>query len=148
MLQSLGEEGIVKLLLEGGDVDLDLPDKGDRTPLSYAAESGHEGLVGILLRRAHVNRDLPDCINRTPLAYVAWFNSEPSDILWWQFHLVCSHWITAELQQSKVRAFKKGNLGPRPRLLVAITCERVLVSTGPIPFKVYGWRWSGLLPMG
>ena len=27
-----GEEGIVKLLLEGGDVDLDSPAKGDRTP--------------------------------------------------------------------------------------------------------------------
>jgi len=65
--EKAGEEGMVKLLLEGGDVDPDTPDRADWTPLSYAAESGHECVVGILLRRAYVNPDIPDCIDRTPL---------------------------------------------------------------------------------
>ena len=35
--------GVVKLLLEQEEVNLERPDRGDRTPLSYAASGGYEG---------------------------------------------------------------------------------------------------------
>jgi len=51
-----GHHGIVKMLLERGDVN---PDQADtyygQTPLSLAAQNGHHGIVKMLLERGDVN---------------------------------------------------------------------------------------------
>ena len=48
---SNGHEGMVKILLDRGDVNPDKPDDDGQTPLSYAAENGREGVVKALLGR-------------------------------------------------------------------------------------------------
>lgn len=48
-------ERVVKLLLERGDVDLDLPNTGGRTPLSFAAECGVQSVAKMLLESGDVN---------------------------------------------------------------------------------------------
>ena len=45
----------MKLLLERGDVNPDLPDSNGRTLLSFAIELGREDLVKLLLGRGDVN---------------------------------------------------------------------------------------------
>lgn len=46
-----GHWGVVKILLELGDVIQDTVDRGGRTPLSWAAAEGHEHVVNVLLGR-------------------------------------------------------------------------------------------------
>ncbi|PUU83388.1 ankyrin repeat-containing domain protein, partial [Tuber borchii] len=55
-----GHEGVVKILLERGDVNSDSSDYIGQTPLSYAARSGHEGIVKILLERGNADPNLSD----------------------------------------------------------------------------------------
>jgi len=46
-----GHVGVVKLLLERGDISPNRPDNDGQTPLSWAASSGHDGVVNLLLER-------------------------------------------------------------------------------------------------
>ena len=63
-----GHEGVVRVLLEQGDVNSDIPGtKYGSAPLLWAAENGHEGVVRILLERNDVNPDKRDSLSRTPL---------------------------------------------------------------------------------
>jgi ankyrin repeat protein len=59
----------VKPLLEKA-IDVDTRDTYDRTPLSYAAESGHEVVVKLQLEKAF-DVDPRDTYDRTPLSYAA-----------------------------------------------------------------------------
>jgi len=64
-----GHEGVVKILLERGDINSDSSNKYGRTPLSYAAEYGQEGIVKILLEQRDVNLNSSDKFRGTPLSY-------------------------------------------------------------------------------
>ncbi|RPA93312.1 ankyrin [Choiromyces venosus 120613-1] len=62
-------EGVVRLLLERGDINPESSDKSGRIPLSYAAERGEEGVVKLLLESGNANPDSFDNNGRTPLSY-------------------------------------------------------------------------------
>ncbi|RPA93313.1 ankyrin [Choiromyces venosus 120613-1] len=76
-------EGVVRLLLERGDINPESSDKTGRTPLSYsfdnngrsplsyADEWGEEGVVKLLLGRGNVNPDSSDIEDRSALSYYA-----------------------------------------------------------------------------
>ena len=66
-----GHEGVVKLLLERGNVDPDRPDKNNEGPLGLAAIKGHEGVVKLLLERQDVDPNRPDKNDVTPLGWAA-----------------------------------------------------------------------------
>jgi ankyrin repeat protein len=70
-----GHEGVVKLLLDTGKVDIDIEskDSNSRSPLSYAAENGHEGVIKLLLDTGKVDIDIEskDSFGRSPLSYAA-----------------------------------------------------------------------------
>ena len=67
-----GYEGVVKMLLERGDVNPDQVDtEYGQTPLSLAAENGHKGVVMMLLERGDVNPDQADKYRRTPLSWAS-----------------------------------------------------------------------------
>jgi len=66
-----GHEGVVKTLLELGDVNPDKPGNYDRTPLWWAALNGHEGVAKILLGRDDVNPQKPDNNDQTPISCAA-----------------------------------------------------------------------------
>jgi len=66
-----GNDGVVELLLEQGDIRSDLIIRGGRTVLSFAAELGNEGAVKLLLERGGVNPNSLDGIGRPPLSYAA-----------------------------------------------------------------------------
>jgi hypothetical protein len=67
----LGFEGVVKLLLDTGQVEADSKDRSGRTPLWYAAEQGHEAVVKLLLETGKVEADSKGVYSRTPLSYAA-----------------------------------------------------------------------------
>ncbi|KAF4345639.1 hypothetical protein FBEOM_404 [Fusarium beomiforme] len=62
-----GHEGVVKLLLDKVDLDIDSNDKCDRTPLWWAATRGHEVIVKLLLDTGKVDVDAQDQKGRSPL---------------------------------------------------------------------------------
>ena len=69
-----GHDGVVKVLLERGDIN---PNHGDTTsgstPLSLAAEGGHEGVVKMLLAREDINPNKGDTTSGfAPLLWAAW----------------------------------------------------------------------------
>jgi len=65
---SNGHEGVVKLLLNTGKVDVDLKDtKYGWTPLSWASENGHEDVVKLLLDTGKVDADSKSNSGKTPL---------------------------------------------------------------------------------
>ncbi|SPO05328.1 uncharacterized protein DNG_08015 [Cephalotrichum gorgonifer] len=66
-----GHEGVVKMLLDTGKVDIDVKDGDGRTPLSHAAGGGYEGVVRMLLDTGKVDIDLKDEGGWTPLSYAA-----------------------------------------------------------------------------
>jgi ankyrin repeat protein len=67
-----GHEGVVKLLLDTGKVDVNSKDTNNWTPLSWAAEKGHEGVVKLLLNTGKVDGDLKDTkYGQTPLSWAA-----------------------------------------------------------------------------
>ena len=67
-----GHDEVVKLLLNGKEVQVDSKDKNGRTPLSWAAAKGHEAVVGLLLEREDVQADSKENIfGRTPLSWAA-----------------------------------------------------------------------------
>jgi len=80
-LKGISEE-ISRVLREVGieirqeDADLDEPDNGGPTPLSYAALKGPEEAVGILPGKKEVYPDKPGIDGRTPLFHAAWYVHE------------------------------------------------------------------------
>ncbi|KAK6525990.1 hypothetical protein TWF281_011033 [Arthrobotrys megalospora] len=60
---------IAQLLLDTRCVDPDSKDANERTPLSYAAESGNDAVVQLLLATERVEPDHKDDEKRTPLAH-------------------------------------------------------------------------------
>ena len=55
-----GNEAVVKLLLEMGQVEADSKDRKNRTPLLCAARNGHEAVVKLLLETGQVEGDSKD----------------------------------------------------------------------------------------
>ncbi len=53
----MGQEAVVKLLLDGKDVDLNFTDHDGLTPLVLAAWHGHEGDVKVLLDKTIIRTD-------------------------------------------------------------------------------------------
>ncbi|TFB01142.1 Ankyrin repeat domain-containing protein 50 [Trichoderma ghanense] len=51
--------------------NVDLQDEDERTPLSWAAESGHESIVELLLDTGRAEIDASDCYAQTPLSWAA-----------------------------------------------------------------------------
>ncbi|KAH8766531.1 hypothetical protein BGZ57DRAFT_492627 [Hyaloscypha finlandica] len=70
-----GNEAVVRLLLETGQVDVDLIDQTNDshggTPLSRAAAGGHEVVFRLLLDTGHVDADSISKNGRTPLSWAA-----------------------------------------------------------------------------
>jgi len=69
-----GTEAVVKLLLESGQVDVDmrLSKKGcSSTPLSLAASNGQKGVVKLLLQAGQVEINCKDLCDQTPLSLAA-----------------------------------------------------------------------------
>ena len=66
-----GREGVVKLLLERGNVDPNHRGINGETPLEWAAIYGHEGVVKLLLEQKNVDPNLPDGGGLTPLGSAA-----------------------------------------------------------------------------
>ena len=71
-----GHEGVVKILLERGDVDPNRLDKYSQTPLVSAAIMGHEGVVKLLLERENVDPNLREKGGNGPLGCAACYGHE------------------------------------------------------------------------
>ena len=71
-----GHDGVVKLLLERGDIGPEMPDQWDSTPLSWAADNGHEEVVKLLLDRNDVDPNRPSDQGATPLLWAARYAHE------------------------------------------------------------------------
>lgn len=67
-----GHGGLVRMLLEREQVEVNCKDIYNWTPLSYAAEHGHAEVVRMLLEREEVDVNCKDIYNRTPLSRAAW----------------------------------------------------------------------------
>jgi ankyrin repeat protein len=65
-----GHEGVVKLLLETGKVDVDARNKSDQSPLFWAAKNGHEGVVKLLLETGKVDINVRDQSDWSSLLWV------------------------------------------------------------------------------
>lgn len=65
------DEGIVKLLLDTGMIDVNIKDTNGETALSWAAEYEHEGLVRLLLNTSKVDINVKNDLNETPLSKAA-----------------------------------------------------------------------------
>ena len=68
---SSGHEGVVKILGERDDANLDKLDKRCRTLLLCAASDGYEGVAKIPLEQNDVNPEKPDKHSQTPLWGIA-----------------------------------------------------------------------------
>jgi ankyrin repeat protein len=67
-----GNQGIVRLLVETGKVDIDVKNKDGVTPLLWAAKNGHDAVVKQLLETGKVDVDIKDSgYRQTPLWYAA-----------------------------------------------------------------------------
>jgi len=66
-----GNDRVVELLLEQGDIRPDMVIRDGRTLLSLVSESGNEGAVMLLLGGWNVNPNSPDSSGRTPLSFAA-----------------------------------------------------------------------------
>jgi ankyrin repeat protein len=67
----LGCKGVVKLLLEPGKVEVNIRDKGGRTPLWWAAQRGHGAIVKLLLETGKAEVNIRDRKDRMPLLCAA-----------------------------------------------------------------------------
>ena len=68
---AMGNEAVLKILIEQYEVKPDSEDKWGRTPLAYAVKNGHEAVVKYLVERADVEVDQKNSAGRTPLSYAA-----------------------------------------------------------------------------
>ncbi|OCK72965.1 ankyrin, partial [Lepidopterella palustris CBS 459.81] len=66
-----GREGIVKLLVEQDDVDINSKDGVGKTPLSWAAKKGRTEVVRLLLTESGININSKDGAGKTPLSWAA-----------------------------------------------------------------------------
>ncbi|KAK6596135.1 ankyrin repeat-containing protein [Botrytis cinerea] len=66
-----GHEAIVKILLNTGQVKVDIRDHFNKSPLHWAAKHGHEAIVKILLNTGQVKVDIRDHFNKSPLHWAA-----------------------------------------------------------------------------
>ncbi|RKK65446.1 hypothetical protein BFJ69_g16275 [Fusarium oxysporum] len=66
-----GNEAIVKLLLDTGKVNVNIPDVDGWTPLSWAAVGGHNAIINLLLDTGKVDIDARDENGWTPLSMAA-----------------------------------------------------------------------------
>ena len=57
---------VVKLLLDTGEVNIDLEDSHGKAPLSYALENGSESVVNLLLETGKVDVNYESDFRRTP----------------------------------------------------------------------------------
>ncbi|KAF3209746.1 hypothetical protein TWF679_007284 [Orbilia oligospora] len=64
-----GQAGVVKILLESGNVDVNSKDAIGRTPLSWAAINRKAGIVRLLLESGNADVNPKDDLNRTPLLW-------------------------------------------------------------------------------
>jgi ankyrin repeat protein len=64
------------LLLDTGEVEADLKDFNDRTPLTWAAINGHEAVVQLLLNTSNVDFNSQDIFDETPLSYATHIGHE------------------------------------------------------------------------
>jgi ankyrin repeat protein len=65
----IGQEAVVKLLLDSGKVDISLEDESGLTPLLRATEKGHEAIIKLLLDSSKVDINSKDNNGRyTPLS--------------------------------------------------------------------------------
>ncbi len=62
---------VVSAILNLDNVEADLKDANDRTPLSWAAALGHETIVKLLIERDDVETDSKDRYDQTPLSQAA-----------------------------------------------------------------------------
>jgi ankyrin repeat protein len=78
IVSALGLAGVVKLLLETGNVDVDSQDSEyGRTPLSWAAGEGYEAVVKLLLDTGKVDVNSKDSeYGQTPLSWAAEYGHE------------------------------------------------------------------------
>lgn len=73
----LGNEELVKRLVEDHDADVNFTDKFNRTALLMAAKNGHKAVVEILLAKGGIALDLKDNLHgRTPLSWAAGLGHE------------------------------------------------------------------------
>lgn len=63
-----GNEAVVKLLLETGQVEVNFRDTLGQTPLTWAAENGHEAVVKLLLETGQAEVRSEDVFEQTPLS--------------------------------------------------------------------------------
>ena len=68
---SQGHEAVIHLLLEQGNIDINMADKVGKTPLSYAADGGRDAVVRLLLEEANIDINMADDVGNTPLSYAA-----------------------------------------------------------------------------
>ncbi len=66
-----GHEGVVRMLLATGEVDVNLGHNDGATPLCVAARKGHEGIVRMLLDTGKVDVNARTNSGRTPLSFAA-----------------------------------------------------------------------------
>jgi ankyrin repeat protein len=66
-----GHQGMVKHLLETGEVDVDFKHKDGTTPLWWAAKEGHDTMIKLLLNTGEVNIDSKHEDGTTPLWWAA-----------------------------------------------------------------------------
>ena len=67
----IGNELVVRALLDSGKAEVDSKDEDGQTPLSYAAVEGHEAVVQLLVKTGKVNINLMDSSCMSPVFYAA-----------------------------------------------------------------------------
>ena len=67
----IGNEIVVRALLESGKAEVDSKDEKGRTPLLWAARNGHETVVKLLLETGKVNVESKSNNGQTPLSWAA-----------------------------------------------------------------------------
>jgi len=83
-----GHKGVIKLLLERGEVNPERADKSGKAALGWAVVRGHKGVVKVLLECGNFNLDREDKSTKTPLAWavkeeheeIVNILSEPEDV--------------------------------------------------------------------
>lgn len=66
-----GNDLVVRLLLEKGDIRSNVIVWGGRTVFSFTSESGNEGAMELLLEHGNVNPGLPNDDGRTPYHFLS-----------------------------------------------------------------------------